>query len=627
MKKSLKKTVSEKKSTGFPLAVISFDGTVYMIERVDKKTTSSLLLSMSTNGIDFVPSSKRISITNGTKKENVKLCNRFSLSKTPNGYVMTYLRDATSKLPSVIVLARSNDMFNWKTLCELPADEFHHTSIVYDKEKDSFELYRDGLFIKSQESRTLAVWKEKPQMLFTSRNTYFDAGRISIIGTTVIQEGILLLYDATVEDKNKVLLQAGAVIFDAKVPKRVLWRSAVPIWQAAVDAPVKTLPIEPLGFVTFKDKFIIYWVTQKGEIIVAVLPKSFKEIEDRKLYPKILARFDGNPIIEPRVHADAWEGEGTFNPAVVEDDEGTIHLLYRALGRDGISRIGYAQSKDGIHFNNRSNIPVYEPTHGFGLPDESDHHGPIGYHQAMYTSGGGWGGSEDPRIVRIGDDVYMTYVAFEGWDSVRIALTSISLDDFKRGRWKWRKPQLISPPGKVNKNWLIFPEKINGKFAVLHSIVPKVMIEYVDDLKNFNGYINSKRPDGPQPGPKGSWDNILRGAGPPPMKTQLGWLLLYHALENKDSGRYKLGAMILDKNDPTKILYRSAHPILSPDMYYENNGKPGIVYASGANIRGDDLYVYYGGADKVVCVATTPLDQFLKYLVTGNAKSYELKKV
>ena len=131
----------------------------------------------------------------------------------------------------------------------------------------------------------------------------------------------------------------------------------------------------------------------------------------------------------------------------------------------------------------------------------------------------------------------------------------------------------------------------------------------------------------PQPGRKKAWDNILRGAGPPPVKTELGWLLLYHALEKEDSGRYKLGAMILDKNEPTKVLYRSKHPILSPDMYYENNGKPGIIYASGAMIKGHDLYVYYGGADKVVCVATTPVKELLKYLVTGNTKAYQLKKV
>ncbi|HRH27097.1 MAG TPA: glycosidase, partial [Parcubacteria group bacterium] len=82
-----------------------------------------------------------------------------------------------------------------------------------------------------------------------------------------------------------------------------------------------------------------------------------------------------------------------------------------------------------------------------------------------------------------------------------------------------------------------------------------------------------------------------------------------------------------DHNDPTKVLYRSQHPILSPDMHYENDGKPGVVYASGTIVRGDDLYVYYGGGDKVVCVATTPLSKLLKYLKTGDESVYKLNKI
>ena len=153
------------------------------------------------------------------------------------------------------------------------------------------------------------------------------------------------------------------------------------------------------------------------------------------------------------------------------------------------------------------------------------------------------------------------------------------------------------------------------------------MIDYIDDLDNFQGQIDSPRLDGPQPGRIGFWDSLLRGAGPPPVKTNLGWLLLYHALDKKDAGRYKLGAMILNKDNPEEVLYRSHHPILSPDMHYENNGKPGVVYVSGATVRGDDLYIYYGGGDRVVCVATTPMQKFLDYLVSGNPDSYELKKV
>jgi beta-1,2-mannobiose phosphorylase / 1,2-beta-oligomannan phosphorylase len=240
--------------------------------------------------------------------------------------------------------------------------------------------------------------------------------------------------------------------------------------------------------------------------------------------------------------------------------------------------------------------------------------GPKTYNPAYYTSGGGWGGSEDPRTVMINNKVYMIYVAFEGWDSVRMALTSIKLNDFKKGKWNWRKPRMISPPGTVAKNWVIFPEKINGKFAILHGVTPDILIDYVDNLDTLGdgSFIISKSPRG---GRKNFWDNRVRGAGPPPVKTDKGWLLLYHAMDINDPNKYKLGAMILDLNDPTKIIYRSPQPILNPDMHYENDGKPGVIYATGAAIINNDLFVYYGGGDKHVCIAQTPLDELLNWLV------------
>lgn len=326
-----------------------------------------------------------------------------------------------------------------------------------------------------------------------------------------------------------------------------------------------------------------------------------------------LRRHENNPAISP-LPIREWETNGTFNPAAFQDDEGRVHLLYRAIGADGISRVGHASSPDGINFDTRSMYPIFEPQSGTGMPDSSAT-GPKEYNPAVYTSGGGWGGSEDPRAVRIDGKIYMTYVAFEGWHSVRIALTSIGLGDAKKGRWNWKRPLMISPPNSVNKNWVIFPERINGKFAIMHSIVPEISIEYVDSLDGLTTHINSERKQGPQPGRKKFWDNRMRGAGPPPIKTDIGWLLLYHAQDMREPEKYKLGAMILDLNDPQKILYRSPQPILEPDMHYENDGKPGVVYASGAVIIGDNLMVYYGGGDKHVCIAQTPLKPLLQWLV------------
>ncbi len=112
-----------------------------------------------------------------------------------------------------------------------------------------------------------------------------------------------------------------------------------------------------------------------------------------------------------------------------------------------------------------------------------------------------------------------------------------------------------------------------------------------------------------------AWHVHLRSAGPPPIKTDKGWLVFYHAHDAIEPSKYKLGAMLLDLNDPTKVLRRASLPVLTPDEPYENEGKPGIVYACGSVVRDGTLYIYYGGGDKVVAVATAPLEDFLNALM------------
>jgi len=170
---------------------------------------------------------------------------------------------------------------------------------------------------------------------------------------------------------------------------------------------------------------------------------------------------------------------------------------------------------------------------------------------------------------------------------------------------------------------LIFPEKINGKYAILHSIKPNIQIEYVDSLDfGDDVYINSFYGGGPR---KGCWDKWLRGAGAPPLKTEAGWLLFYHAMDN-DWSKYKVGAILLDLKDPTKIIYRSKEPVLVPEEVYENSGyKPGVVYVSGAVIKDGDLLVYYGCSDSYVGVAYAPLKDFLEALKKESKLKLKLK--
>ena len=319
------------------------------------------------------------------------------------------------------------------------------------------------------------------------------------------------------------------------------------------------------------------------------------------VHKNLFVKPEENPIISPKKEND-WESWQTFNPGVILLD-GKIHFLYRAMGEDGVSRLGYAASSDGFHLTERLASPAY--THEVKQPS---------FNIFSYFSGGGWGGSEDPRLVRVSEEenLYMTYTACDD-TGLRVALTSIKLQDFLNKKWKWKKPIIISPPGQMHKNWVLFPEKIRGRYAILHSVNPEVSIEYLDDLKFENTkYIYSQYGGKLR---KNCWDNWVRGAGPPPIKTKYGWLLFYHALNHKDFGKYKVGAMLLDLQEPAKILRRSSKPILEPEESYENNGaKPGIIYMSGAVVKNGELLTYYGGADNYVCVAHAKLNDFLEAL-------------
>jgi predicted GH43/DUF377 family glycosyl hydrolase len=325
---------------------------------------------------------------------------------------------------------------------------------------------------------------------------------------------------------------------------------------------------------------------------------------------KRVKRHARNPIMSPAPFNE-WESGGTFNPASIKDSGGRIHLVYRAVGADGVSRIGYASSFDGITIDDRSPYPIFaikNPRQN--LPEEFKQRNII-----MYPSGGSWGGSEDPRLVRIGDKVYMTFNAFDDWDYIRIGLTSIKADDFFKKKWKWSRPLMISPKGEVNKNWVLFPEKINGKFAILHSMSPKVQVDYVDRLEDLDSGRQAIKSHFGQKESREEWDTWIRGVGPPPVKTEKGWLVLYHAINKNEPDKYKLGALLLDEKNPRKVLARSPAPLLTSETWYENDWKHGVIYACGTVVKDGTLYIYYGGGDKHVCVAHTNLDELLKWLL------------
>jgi beta-1,2-mannobiose phosphorylase / 1,2-beta-oligomannan phosphorylase len=345
------------------------------------------------------------------------------------------------------------------------------------------------------------------------------------------------------------------------------------------------------------------------------LPKRKKKVPWYKT-KNILVRAVTNPIIGPN-EENEWESWQTFNPAAVYHQD-KVHFLYRALGPDGVSRLGYATSSDGIHIEERIKDPVFSIT--TTLEPKTRNY----MRDRPFASGGGWAGCEDPRITILEDKLYLLFVAFDKIGLPRIAITSLRMQDFLARRWKWGGAKIISPPGVIDKSGVLFPEKINGKYVIMHRIFPNILIDFLDDL-DFKkqrylegGHSINVRLD--------NWDSRKIGAGAPPIKTKYGWLLIYYAVDNKDDTRYKIGAMLLDLKDPRKVLHRTSKPILEPDYWYENRGhKAGVAYPCGAAVIKGKLFVYYGGADSYVCVASTSFKGMLEKL--RRDQPIKLKKV
>lgn len=432
---------------------------------------------------------------------------------------------------------------------------------------------------------------------------YFNSIAIKFLNEVSIAEGTLLFFYCL-----ESLFSLGAVLLDKQDSNRILLKIEEPVWRSSEK-------IKPIN-ITINDTTLTFFFKLKRQEFSANF--SLNDILGRQKQHSnsVIKRVAYNPILKP-IHEHAWESSCVFNAAALYLDN-KVHFIYRAIGDSGVSVLGYASSQDGIHIDERLAEPIFL--------SETPEKLKLDTIPSRYISGGSWCGCEDPRVVAIDDTIYMTYTAFDGYHAPGVALTSIKVDDFLNKRWNWKRPVLLSPLGEIHKNWVIFPEKINGKYALLHSLTPDILIDYFDNL-NFHPPPSIKSNYQSQ-GRDMYWDNWVRGVGSPPMKTEDGWLVLYHAMDKRDPGRYKIGAMLLDKNDPTKILYRSATPLIEPDENYENEGfKPGVVYSCGAVIKDKTLFVYYGAADTVICAAYAKLEDLLTQLKNEEACMLEVISV
>jgi predicted GH43/DUF377 family glycosyl hydrolase len=306
-------------------------------------------------------------------------------------------------------------------------------------------------------------------------------------------------------------------------------------------------------------------------------------------------RLPDNPILAP-IASHRWESSHVLNPTAVQLD-GQTHILYRAVGPENTSVIGYARSKDGVHIDERLPEPIYTPRAKFELK----HGGPTDN-----------SGCEDARVVHIGDRLFITYTAYDSVVAPEVAESSISVKDFLAHRWdRWTMPELVSPEGVDDKDACLFPEKIAGRYMVLHRVSSHICADFVGSPNFRNDKLTRCiQILGPRPG---MWDSKKVGIAGPPIKTPAGWILFYHGIT--DAGHYCLGAALLDRKDPTRLIGRTSQPVMTPVEPWEREGWIGnVVFPCGQVVKGDKIYLYYGGADHVIGVATISQTKLLSAL-------------
>ncbi len=293
-------------------------------------------------------------------------------------------------------------------------------------------------------------------------------------------------------------------------------------------------------------------------------------------------RLSPDPIISPQ--GNAWEAAGTFNPAVVVH-HGKFVMLYRAQDKDGTSRLGHAESSDGIHFSRRSQ-PVLSP-------------------EAAYEKDGG---VEDPRLVKFGDTYYLTYTGYNKKDAQLCLATSKDLQH-------WQRQGVILPAykGHWNVGWTksgaIVPEKINGRYWMYFlgtsaDKTDQMGLASSTDLIHWTEAtavpVLPRRP--------GQFDSRVVEPGPPPIVTQDGIVMVYNAADDKLV--YHTAVAVFDRRDPRRLLWRSGGPVFSPETDWERIGQvPNVVFVEGMATVGKSYYFYYGAADKYIGVAEVPVAQ------------------
>jgi len=283
-------------------------------------------------------------------------------------------------------------------------------------------------------------------------------------------------------------------------------------------------------------------------------------------------------------------------------------MLYRAIGEYDhyISRIGYGSSTDGFNFIRRKNPAIF-PTEEYEIY-----------------------GMEDPRATQIGDEIFISYVVLS--DYVKSYPKVFSALVVTKNYKKFNKLGIITKNFNYNKGITFFPGKFkldynlsnnnntnnNTYYLILHrpdisidlnlkTLGRDICLSITNSLSTLNNSIILLKPEQ-------AWENLKIGTGPSPIKTRKGWLLFYHGVSIDRI--YRVGAALLDLKDPRQIIARTKQPLLEPVEKYEKIGDVNnVVFPTGAVVIDDKILLYYGGADKVCCLASANLNELLEYIM------------
>lgn len=330
----------------------------------------------------------------------------------------------------------------------------------------------------------------------------------------------------------------------------------------------------------------------------------------------LFARHPDNPIVQPGLFP--WRRCAVFNPGVVRDDDGTFYMLERAVERLAPfrSQLGLLRSDDGVRFTHVRPEPVFT----------SDQ---VGYPH---------GGIQDPRVVKIGDRFILVYVLRKWCANCRP--TGIGLPDYEPVRYpgqdpaepnnsrsgiavsadmvRWEHVAWITPDPLDDRDNILFPEKIGGRYCLLRRPLefvgpaygtekPAMWLSWSEDLLRWSEPVLLAKPEF-------AWEGKKIGGSTQPVRTAEGWLVTYHGVDERN--RYCLGALLLDLADPTRVLYRTPEPIMVPELYYERCGLviQDCIFPNSNVLVGDTLYLYYGACDTAIALATAPLAAILAEL-------------